>query len=39
MGVLAGNTFDWVAKGTVALIKSGKFDFKQVKDQIHGKYS
>lgn len=37
MGVLAGNTFDWGAKETVALMKTGKFNFKQARNQIPGK--
>lgn len=37
MGVLAGNTFDWGAKETVALMKSGTFDFKQARSKIPGK--
>lgn len=38
MGVLAGNTFDWGAKETVALMKTGTFDFKQARSKIPGKY-
>ncbi|KAL5233685.1 hypothetical protein ACI65C_001095 [Semiaphis heraclei] len=34
MGVLAGNTFDWGAKETVALMKTGEFDFKQARNRI-----
>ncbi|XP_050435430.1 4'-phosphopantetheine phosphatase isoform X2 [Adelges cooleyi] len=34
MGVLAGNTFDWGAKETVALMKSGQFDFKQARNKV-----
>lgn len=37
MGVLAGNTFDWGAKETVALMKTGEFGFKQARDKIPGK--
>lgn len=37
MGVLAGNTFDWGAKETVALMKTGEFNFKQARNQIPGK--
>lgn len=37
MGVLAGNTFDWGAKETVALMKTGTFDFKQARSKIPGK--
>lgn len=36
MGVLAGNTFDWGAKETVALMKKGDFDFKQARKRIPG---
>jgi len=39
MGVLAGNTFDWGAKETVALMKTGEFDFKQARNRIPGKNS
>jgi len=38
MGVLAGNTFDWGAKETVALMKKGDFNFKQARKQIPGMY-
>lgn len=37
VGVLAGNTFDWGAKETVALMKTGEFGFKQARDKIPGK--
>lgn len=36
MGVLAGNTFDWGAKETVALMKTGEFNFRQARNQIPG---
>jgi len=37
MGVLAGNTVDWGAKETVALMTTGEFDFKQARNRIPGK--
>lgn len=37
MGVLAGNTFDWGAKETVALMETGEFGFKQARNKIPGK--
>lgn len=36
MGVLAGNTFDWGAKETVALMKNNEFNFKQARNKIPG---
>jgi len=36
IGVLAGNTFDWGAKETVTLMKTGEFGFKQARNQIPG---
>lgn len=39
MGVMAGNTFDWGAKETVALMKTGDFGFKQARARIPGKFA
>lgn len=39
MGVLAGNTFDWGAKETVALMKTGNFNFKEARKRIPGNHS